>query len=96
MKWRESSTQGFLRIRGIDEGKAPDNLTDSGVSDTVRILLFPLIHSGVLGRLTTLKEQIHLWLLQLLPGAEHLLWWWFAQLICSLASVLYGVSHLTC
>lgn len=56
---------------------------------------FSLIRSGVLGGLTTLKELVHLWLLELLPGAERS-WWWFAQLICPLASVLYGVSHLIC
>lgn len=31
----------------------------------------PLIRSGVLGGLTTLKEPMQLWLLELLPGAEH-------------------------
>lgn len=66
MKWRESSTQGFLRIRGIDEGKVSSGRAGSGVSDSVHVLSFSLIRSGVLSGLTTLKEPVHLWLLELL------------------------------
>ena len=83
----------LFRSRGIDEGKVSNGHAGSGVSDSVHVRSFSLIRSGVLGGLTALKEPVHLWLLEL-PGGEHS--WWFAQLICPLASVLYGVSHLIC